>query len=78
MSYINLTPETIDSEHICCCFSDADQAGTVDLKKAWMKAHFADCLVFRPPCKNGGDAREQVCALLYFLFTCLVNDYIIV
>lgn len=50
MELINVTAENIEKEHICCAIADSDggQAGLgVRAKKEWMKARFADGLVFK-------------------------------
>lgn len=40
MSYITLTKENLDSEHICCAFSDKKCAEGYQLKKDWLKKEF--------------------------------------
>ena len=42
MSYIRITEENIDREHICCAMSGKQSLA----KKAWMKQRFAEGLVF--------------------------------
>ncbi|MCL2810893.1 MAG: N-acetyltransferase [Clostridia bacterium] len=44
---ITITPDNIDREHICCAISDKKGETCVSSKKTWMKAAFADGLVFR-------------------------------
>lgn len=45
--YITLTKENIDTEHICCAFSDKKCAEGYDMKKAWLKQEFDNGYVFR-------------------------------
>ncbi len=40
MSYIKLTKENIDDEHICCAISDKKCKESYALKKAWLKEAF--------------------------------------
>lgn len=47
MDIIDVTPENIDREHICCAISDNKGETVVSSKKAWMKERFADGLVFK-------------------------------
>ena len=47
MSYISLTPETIQSEHICCAFSDKKCVEGYALKKQWLTHEFENGHVFR-------------------------------
>ena len=47
MEYITLTKESIDSEHICCAFSDKKCAKSYELKKRWLEAEFDNGYVFR-------------------------------
>ncbi|MCP4721667.1 MAG: GNAT family N-acetyltransferase, partial [Desulfobacteraceae bacterium] len=46
MPYINLTRENIDSEHICCAFSDKKCTDSYALKKQWLKNEFDKGYVF--------------------------------
>lgn len=46
-NYITLTPDTIDTEHICCAFSDKKCKEGYAQKKAWLKKEFANGYVFR-------------------------------
>ncbi len=46
MSYITLTKENIDSEHICCAFSDKKCAESYQLKKDWLKKEFKNEYTF--------------------------------
>ncbi len=46
-NYITLTPETIDTEHICCAISDKKCQEGYAAKKAWLKKEFANGYVFR-------------------------------
>ena len=47
MPYIALTKQNIDSEHICCAFSDKKCAESYELKKLWLKNEFDNGYVFR-------------------------------
>ncbi len=47
MDIITVTESNIDTEHICCAISDKKGETCVSSKKAWMKARFADGLVFK-------------------------------
>ncbi len=47
MKYINLTSENIDTEHICCAFSDKKCKESYELKKSWLKKEFDNGYVFR-------------------------------
>lgn len=46
-SYITLTKENIDKEHICCAFSDKKCKDSYELKKEWLKKEFDNGYVFR-------------------------------
>lgn len=46
MDIIAVTPENLDTEHICCAISDKKGETCVSSKKAWMKERFADGLSF--------------------------------
>lgn len=46
-NYITLTSDTIDTEHICCAFSDKKCKEGYAHKKAWLKKEFANGYVFR-------------------------------
>ncbi len=46
-NYINLTPENIDAEHICCAIGDPKHQCGVNSKKEWIKDRLADGHVFR-------------------------------
>lgn len=46
-TFIQLTPENIDSEHICCAFSDKKCEEGYALKKAWLKQSFEHGYIFR-------------------------------
>lgn len=39
-TYITLTEENIDTEHICCAFSDKKCLEGYKLKRAWLKKDF--------------------------------------
>lgn len=45
--YINLTPENIDEEHICCAIGDKKHQNGVGSKKEWIKNKLKDGHVFR-------------------------------
>lgn len=47
MNYINLTPENLDGEHICCAIADKKSAHAVTAKKAWLRQRISEGLVFR-------------------------------
>ena len=47
MPYITVTPGNIQSEHICCAFSDKKCAESYALKKAWLAREFDQGYVFR-------------------------------
>lgn len=45
--YITLTKENIDTEHICCAFSDKKCSEGYEMKKTWLKKEFDNGYVFR-------------------------------
>lgn len=45
--YITLTKENIDTEHICCAFSDKKCSEGYEMKKRWLKKEFDNGYVFR-------------------------------
>jgi GNAT superfamily N-acetyltransferase len=47
MGYINLTERNIDTEHICCAFSDKKCASSYEMKKQWLKNEFSNGYIFR-------------------------------
>lgn len=47
MTYITLAEDTIESEHICCAFSDKKCVDGYQAKKNWLKAEFDKSYVFR-------------------------------
>lgn len=47
MDIIDITMENIDREHICCAITEKKGENCVASKKAWMKARFAEGLVFK-------------------------------
>lgn len=47
MAYISLTNENIETEHICCAFSDKKCSESYGLKKQWLKKEFSNGYVFR-------------------------------
>ena len=46
-NYINLSPENIEKEHICCAIGDKKHQDGVEGKKEWLCAKFRDGHVFR-------------------------------
>ena len=44
---IQLTPENIDKEHICCAISDKKCKDSYELKKEWLKKEFDNGYIFR-------------------------------
>lgn len=47
MSFIDVTPENLEKEHICCAISDKKGECCVSSKKQWLKERFSDGLVFK-------------------------------
>ena len=47
MAYITLTKKNIDSEHICCAFSDKKCSDSYQMKKQWLAKEFDNGYVFR-------------------------------
>lgn len=47
MAYIDITPENLATEHICCAISDKKGETCVADKKGWLAAALGDGLVFR-------------------------------
>ncbi len=47
MELIDITPDNIDREHICCAISDKKGETCVSSKKMWMTERFKDGLVFK-------------------------------
>ena len=45
--YLTLTKENIETEHICCAFSDKKCKESYELKKEWLKREFDNGFVFR-------------------------------
>ena len=45
--YINLTPESISKEHVCCAIADKKHQAGVDVKKGWLTERVAEGHVFR-------------------------------
>lgn len=45
--YIDLNIENIDTEHICCAFSDKKCAESYQLKKDWLKQEIANDYIFK-------------------------------
>lgn len=46
-SYINVTIENLDSEHLCCAIADKKHQRGVEVKKEWLKDRLAEGHVFR-------------------------------
>lgn len=46
-NYLTLTKENIDTEHICCAFSDKKCSEGYEMKKAWLKEEFEKGYIFR-------------------------------
>jgi GNAT superfamily N-acetyltransferase len=46
-SYLNLTPDNINQEHICCAITDRKCATGYQAKKKWLTQEFANGYVFR-------------------------------
>ncbi len=47
MTYIILTKDDIQSEHICCAFSDKKCSGSYELKKQWLTREFDNGYIFQ-------------------------------
>jgi GNAT superfamily N-acetyltransferase len=47
MKYITLSKENIDSEHICCAFSDKKCSESYELKKKWLTNEFDNNYIFQ-------------------------------
>lgn len=47
MNIIDVTPENLEYEHICCAISNKKEDPCVSSKKMWMKARFEEGLVFK-------------------------------
>ncbi|QTD47129.1 YoaP domain-containing protein [Ottowia testudinis] len=47
MRFIELTPQTIENEHICCAFSDKKCSAGYAMKKEWLAGQFEKGYVFR-------------------------------
>ncbi|UNC92271.1 N-acetyltransferase [Candidatus Contubernalis alkaliaceticus] len=47
MEYITINETNIDSEHICCAFSDKKCSEGYELKKQWLKREFDNGYIFR-------------------------------
>lgn len=76
-SIIKLTPENIDSEHICCAFSDKKCANSYEAKKAWLKSQFTEGYVFKKLDVRGKVFIEYVPAEKSWL-PIKANNYIII
>ena len=46
-NYINLTPDNLDGEHLCCAIADKKHQCGVDMKKDWLKGRLDEGHVFR-------------------------------
>lgn len=46
-TYITLTPENCDTQHVCCAISDKKHQEGVHTKRAWMKARMTEGHTFR-------------------------------
>lgn len=47
MPIIDITPENLDTEHICCAITERKGETCVSDKKTWLRARMADGLVFK-------------------------------
>ena len=45
--FVNLTPETLEGEHLCCCLYALRPHAGVEKKRAWLRARLAEGHVFR-------------------------------
>lgn len=52
MEFINITPENIENEHLCCIIRKGAHAG-VDCKRAWLQDRLKEGHVFRKAIVNG-------------------------
>lgn len=46
-SYINLTLNNLENEHICCAIADKKHQSGVERKKAWLKDRISEGHIFR-------------------------------
>lgn len=46
-SYIHLTTDNLNREHLCCAIADKKHQRGVDIKKAWLKERITEGHVFR-------------------------------
>ncbi len=46
-TFMNLTLDNLDTEHICCAISDKKHQIGVSVKKQWLKKRFEEGDVFR-------------------------------
>lgn len=46
-SYINLTKDNLETEHICCAIADKKHKNGVDVKKKWLSSRIEEGHVFR-------------------------------
>ena len=47
MNFIDVSPENLEKEHICCAISDKKGECCVSSKKQWLMERFSDGLVFK-------------------------------
>lgn len=47
IKYITLTKDNLDTEHICCAFSDRKCSDGYEMKKTWLKKEFENGYIFR-------------------------------
>ena len=52
-TYINLTAENLDGEHLCCAIADQKHQRGVETKKAWLRERLAEGHVFRKLIEKG-------------------------
>jgi GNAT superfamily N-acetyltransferase len=45
--YINLTPDNLDSEHLCCAIADKKHQAGADMKRLWLRERLGEGHVFR-------------------------------
>jgi hypothetical protein len=47
LEIVTLNEDNIETEHICCGFSDKKSAEGYRLKKEWLSSRFAECFTFK-------------------------------
>ena len=52
-TYINLTPENCDTQHVCCAISDKKHQAGVQTKRAWLTERMTEGHTFRKLDANG-------------------------